>query len=106
MAEIDLGKLFEEIIRPAPAKKDTYKIPKGRRPDALVLITIETTCGGCGTTYRTPNRYFMLQYGNKLTKHDFWDFNLPRKTYTHKIKSLACEKCFGGTEHEWKQPCD
>jgi len=68
-----------------------------KRPDALVQVTIDTTCRGCSKVYSRPNRALLLRYGRKHLRVRFWHQvyeSLPRETERLTEVAPTCEVCF------------
>jgi hypothetical protein len=73
------------------------------KPRALLLITTETVCLGCGSRHRSPNRP-MADYGptarsilhtqDDILRLERWAGKLPRELSTTTAYAPACEACF------------
>lgn len=67
------------------------------RPDAIVLITVHTTCESCGTVHKHPNKNLVVRKGRDLLRIEHWSLELdalPRELHSYNDTIFRCGECF------------
>ena len=91
---------LEAMLGKPDWKYSEQEVPKVtvKLPDALVLVSSETTCR-CGEQFVAPSKRLMLRFGESLlgikkgtgqTEYT----NLPREVRKVEEEVLTCHKCF------------
>ena len=91
------GMLGKPDWEPSEKKREMSK-RRVKKPDALVSVSLVTTCR-CGEKYVTPNNRVMLRFGHSLLKikQEMWrnEYNhLSREVEKVEAEVMTCPQCF------------
>jgi len=94
--QADQRRSLEDFMKELLTEKPLPTAPT-KPPEALVQITIDTECRGCGLVYSRPNRVLLLRFGRSHRKIKFWHpsfHGLKRESLHLTEGAVACESCF------------